>query len=232
MAGGANPGLRHVWSCMATTGAATLGSQPAPDPQTRADTPNPDEPKGPDSARPWTSPRPSRLVPAPVSSRSQLPACAPTSPSLDTRSTGYEQISTNSGDDCGCNSVPRSNNPTGPNSSHGSPRWKLRTANSSPNATQAPPRPTPPNAASNNSKTNSPPPEKASDESSGTPTDNAQAGQPRSDGPAGPGSSDADPTAGPGRQRRPGRAVRVGPLQHQPAAPTAAGGCDRQCRPA
>ena len=52
----------------------------------------------------------------------QLPACAPTSPSLDTRSTGYEQISTNSGDDFGCNSVPRSNNPTGPNSSHGSPR--------------------------------------------------------------------------------------------------------------
>ena len=47
---------------------------------------------------------------------------APTSPSLDTRSAGYDQISTNSGDDCGCNSEPRSNNQTGPNSSHGSPR--------------------------------------------------------------------------------------------------------------
>ena len=102
--------------------------------------------------------------PAPVSSRSQPPACAPTSPSLDTRSTGYEQISTNSGAAYGCNSEPRSNNPTGPNSSHGSPRWKPRTGNSSRNATPAPPRPTPPNAASNNSKTNSPPPEKASDE--------------------------------------------------------------------
>ena len=111
-----------------------------------------------------TAPHPPRPAPAPATSRSQPPACAPTSPSLDTRSTGYEQISTNSGADCGCNSEPRSNNPTGPNSSHGSPRWKPRTANSSPNATPAPPRPTPPNAASNNSKTTSPPPEKASDE--------------------------------------------------------------------
>ena len=92
------------------------------------------------------------------------PACAPTSPSLDTRSIGYAQSSTNSGDDFGCNSVPRSNNPTGPNSSHGSPRWKPRTANSSPNATQAPPWPKPPNAAPNNSRTTSQPPEKASDE--------------------------------------------------------------------
>ena len=70
-------------------------------------------------------------------------------------------------------------------SSHGSPRWKPRTDNSSPNATPAQLRPTPPNAAPNNSKTNSPPPEKASDDSSEPPTDNAQAGPPGSDGRAG-----------------------------------------------
>src|SRR6478752_5307486 len=156
-------------------------SPPPRSPPLRACPPGSSTPKAsentstpPANAKPPTATHPPRPGPTPAGSRSHPPACAPTSPSLVTRSTDYEQFLTNSGAVCGCNLEPRSNNPTGPNSSHGSPRWKPRTASTSPNATPAQLRPTPPNAASNNSKTTSPPPEKASDESSGTPTGDDQ----------------------------------------------------------
>src|SRR5450759_3594124 len=92
-----------------------------------------------------TSPPPRRAAGTP---RPHQPACAPISPSPETRSASSAPNAISSATGYACNSAPRSTHQTEPNSSPASTAWKRPPANSSPNATPAPPKPNMPSDAS------------------------------------------------------------------------------------